>query len=115
MFSFIFYFIFIYFILIYLYYFCIYFCRINAGSLSLMRDHSRRYTFSPAASSADAPHEPCTSVQSVPTVALFIAQRSYSRGYVPDIRGVLVQSGRAGYDCFTSLRGEGPPQGPGSG
>ena len=27
----------------------------------------------------------------------------------------MVQSGRAGYDCFTSLRGDGPPQGPGSG
>ena len=29
-------------------------------------------------------------VQSVPTSALFAAQRSYSRGSVPDIRGVLV-------------------------
>ena len=39
---------------------------------------------------------------------------SYSRGSVPDIRGVLVQSGRAGYDRISSLRGEGLPQGPDS-
>ena len=40
---------------------------------------------------------------------------SYSRGSVSDIRGVLVQFGRAGYDRISSLRGEGPPQGPSSG
>ena len=41
-------------------------------SLSLSRYHSRICTFSPAASSTDAPHGPRTSVQYVPTAALFI-------------------------------------------
>ena len=72
-------------------------------SLSLSRYSSRVYPFPPAATSADAPHRPRTSVQSVPTSALFTAQRSYSRGSVPDIRGVLVQSGKACYDSISSL------------
>ena len=46
---------------------------------------------------------PRTSVQSVPTTALFTVQRIYSRGSVPDIRGVLVQSRRACHDSISTF------------
>ena len=46
---------------------------------------------------AQVPHGPRTSVQSVPTAALFLAQRCYSQACT-DIGGVLVQPRRACHD-----------------
>ena len=55
------------------------------------------------------PRGPRTLDQPVPTSALCTVQGSYTRGSVPDIRGVLVQPHRACHDRPTTLRGEGPP------
>ena len=60
------------------------------GPLSRSRYYSGTYTLPQAASATDAPSGPLAPDQLIPIVALCTAQGSYSRGPIPDLRGILV-------------------------
>ena len=62
------------------------------GSLSRSRYYSGTRTLLHAASTSDAPCGPPTPDQLVPVAALCSAQGSYTRGPIPDLRGILVPS-----------------------
>ena len=62
------------------------------GPLSRLRHYSGTSTLPQVASALDAPCGPPALDQLVPTAALCLAQGSHTRGSVPDLRGILVQS-----------------------
>ena len=81
---------------------------------SFSRDHNRIDTFSPAASFAVALHGPHTSVQSVPTAALLQRKGAIIEALYRISEGFWFSPSQLVMDRFATLRGEGPPQGPGS-
>ena len=60
------------------------------GSLSRSRYHNRAYTLPPTAFPTNAPSGPRASDQLISTTALCTAHKSYTRGSILDLRGILV-------------------------
>ena len=62
------------------------------GPLSSSRYYGGTSTYPQATLASDAPCGPPAPDQPVPIIALCSAQGSHTRGLVPDLRGILVQS-----------------------
>ena len=62
------------------------------GPLSRSRYYDGTSTLPQVASTSDAPCGPPVPDQLIPITALCSAQGSHTRGPVPDLRGILVQS-----------------------
>ena len=75
------------------------------GPLPSQRYHDRTSTFPEAAPASDASRGSPALDQPVPIIALRLAQGSHTRGPVPDLRGILVQSLLVGHDSPAALRG----------
>ena len=83
------------------------------GSITGQRCYSWSSILPEAASASDAAHRPSSAYQLIPSAALCAEEGTHPIGVVPDLGQILVQSFRASDDLPFTVRGEGPPEGPG--
>ena len=84
------------------------------GSITGQRCYSWSSILPEAAPASDVADRPSSSYQLVPSTALCAEEGTHPGGTVPDLGQILVQSIRARDDFTIAVRGEGPPEGPGT-